>query len=49
MEDGLGLTRTGAQLGVISDIHRVRTMPEDRGANHDPGGGVDPCFMFNLA
>ena len=45
--------RMGSLLGVIYDIHRVRTNPEVRigefGASHDPGGGVNTKNLYFLS
>ena len=43
----------GSLLGVIYDIHRVRTNPEVRigefGASHDPGGGINTKNLYFLS
>ena len=45
--------RMGSLLGVIYDIHRVRTNPEVRigefGASHDPGGGTNTKNLYFLS
>ena len=45
--------RMGSLLGVIYDIHRVRTNPEVRigefGASHDPGGGINTKNLYFLS